>query len=83
MSCVLGGNDVTRVGPDAGKPQVSLAQSVANLRRLRRIGGAAGGRVGMTPVPVLEERVTASPTFHYSQVTWSNSDVVALYERLR
>ncbi|MFB4278887.1 SGNH/GDSL hydrolase family protein [Nonomuraea sp. MTCD27] len=76
--CGLGGNDVTRVGPDAAKPQVSLHESVANLRELRRIGGAVARWVWMTPVPVIEERVTASPTFGFSQATWRNADIVAL-----
>ncbi|HEX4812843.1 MAG TPA: SGNH/GDSL hydrolase family protein [Nonomuraea sp.] len=76
--CGLGGNDVTRVGAEAAKTQVSLAESVANLRELRRIGGAVERWVWMTPVPVLEERVAGTPAFSFGQATWRNADIVAL-----
>ncbi|MEV4073876.1 SGNH/GDSL hydrolase family protein [Nonomuraea fuscirosea] len=76
--CALGGNDVTRIGPEAAKPQVSLSESVANLRELRRIGGAVETWVWLTPVPVREERVSATPAFGFSQVGWRNADIVAL-----
>jgi acyl-CoA thioesterase-1 len=35
--CLLGGNDITRVGPAPNKPQVILSESVANLAELRQI----------------------------------------------
>ncbi|MFG1945462.1 SGNH/GDSL hydrolase family protein [Nonomuraea sp. NPDC048826] len=75
--CGLGGNDVTRVGRDAAKTQVSLGESVANLRELRRLAPGTDW-VWLTPVPVVEERVAATPAFAYGQSTWRNDDVVAL-----
>lgn len=83
--CALGGNDVTRVGPDARKPQVSLTESVANLRELRRIAAALtdASWVWMTPVPVLEERVREHRAFRYGQSTWRNDDIVALADAVR
>jgi acyl-CoA thioesterase I len=82
--CMLGGNDVTRVGPEPTKPQVSLAESIANLVELRRVAGAltAAAWIWMTPVPVSEERVAAHPAFRYGQSTWRNADVLALAEAI-
>jgi len=66
---LLGGNDITRVGPEPTKPQVSLAESVANLRELRRIAAAQtdASWVWMTSlagqtaiVTALVQRLTAS-----------------------
>lgn len=78
--CALGANDVTRVGPDAAKPQVSLSESVANLSELRRIAGALTecSWIWMTPAPVLEERVRENRGFRYGHSTWRNDDIVAL-----
>lgn len=78
--CMLGGNDVTRVGPEPTKPQVSLAESIANLVELRRIAAALTGAswVWMTPAPVREDRVAETPAFRYGQSTWRNTDVLAL-----
>lgn len=80
--CALGGNDVTRIGSDPAKPQVSLAESVANLRELRRIGTEVESWVWMTPVPVLEERIAAYTPFTYSRVAWRNTDIVALADQV-
>ena len=54
--CGLGGNDVTRIA--GSKPQVTLAESVANLRDLRRIAAerSAARWVWLTPVPVPSAR---------------------------
>ena len=83
--CALGGNDVTRVGPDAAKPQVSLPESVANLRELRRISDALtrAAWVWMTPVPVSEERVASFDPFQVGLSTWRNADITALAARIR
>jgi acyl-CoA thioesterase-1 len=83
--CVLGGNDVTRVGPEPTKPQVSLAESIANLVELRRIATAltTASWVWMTPVPVREDRVAAFPAFQYGQSTWRNADIATLADAIR
>jgi acyl-CoA thioesterase I len=82
--CLLGGNDITRVGPEPTKPQVSLAESVANLRELRRIAAAQtdASWVWMTPVPVREDRVAEFPAFQFGQSTWRNADVLALTDAI-
>jgi acyl-CoA thioesterase I len=82
--CLLGGNDLTRVGPEPTKPQVSLAESVANLRELRRIAAAQtdASWVWMTPAPVREDRVTEFPAFRFGQSTWRNADVLALTDAI-
>jgi acyl-CoA thioesterase-1 len=82
--CLLGGNDITRVGPEPTKPQVSLPESVANLRELRRIAAAQTDTswVWMTPVPVREDRVAEFPAFQFGQSTWRNADVLALTDAI-
>jgi lysophospholipase L1-like esterase len=82
--CLLGGNDITRVGPEPTKPQVSLNESVANLRELRRIAAAQtdASWVWMTPAPVHEARVAEFPAFRFGQSTWRNADVLALTDAI-
>jgi acyl-CoA thioesterase I len=83
--CCLGGNDVTRIGPEPNKPQVSLPESIANLRELRRIAQAVTPHtrwVWMTPVPVHEERVAQFPPFTHGQSNWRNEDIVALAQEM-
>jgi lysophospholipase L1-like esterase len=83
--CLLGTNDVTRVGPDASKPQVSLDETVANLAELRRIAAAKGvGRwVWLTPPPFVEERAAADPGSIMGESVWRNDDVLALTIEMR
>lgn len=78
--CALGGNDVARVGPGDAKIQVSLPESIANLRELRRVAGALSSAswTWMTPVPVLPDRIRDFPGFRFGQTSWDNADVVAL-----
>jgi lysophospholipase L1-like esterase len=81
--CGLGGNDVTRIA--GGKPQVSLAESVANLRELRRIAAerTQATWVWLTPVPVDEERASANPAFRYGASSWRNADITALADAIQ
>lgn len=83
--CFLGGNDVTRVGPEPTKTQVSTAETVANLRELHRIAAARADAswVWITPAPVHEDRVAAYPPFTMGESTWRNADIVALTEAMR
>lgn len=82
--CHLGGNDVTRVGPEPTKPQVSLPESVANLLDLRRIATArtSAAWVWLTPLPVREDRVAEHQAFRFGESTWRNSDILALVEAI-
>lgn len=83
--CLLGGNDVVRIGADPVKTQVSLAETMINLRELRRIADAksAAEWVWLTPAPVAPDRVAANPNFRFGEVTWDNADIVALAEAMR
>ncbi|MET8798023.1 GDSL-type esterase/lipase family protein [Nocardia sp. NPDC004568] len=80
--CALGGNDVTRVGPDPRKTQVSPAESLANLAELRRIAQTLVSPhwIWVTPAPVDEVRAGAFPAFRFGQSSWANSDVQQLSE---
>jgi acyl-CoA thioesterase I len=60
---MLGGNDVTRVGPEPTKPQVSLAESIANLMELRRIAAALTGASWMIGTSPDEVAVRPRPGF--------------------
>ena len=81
--CGLGGNDVTRIA--GGKPQVTLAESLENLRELRRIAAerTTAHWVWVTPVPVDEERAATNAAFRYGASSWRNTDIVALADRIR
>jgi lysophospholipase L1-like esterase len=82
--CALGGNDVTRVGPEPNKPNVSLGESVANLSELRRIASRTGAAwIWITPAPVDEARIARFPAFEMGESTWRNADVQALAEAIR
>jgi len=81
--CGLGGNDVTRIA--GGKPQVALAESIANLRELRRIATerTPARWVWLTPVPVDKERAARNLAFQYGASSWRNTDITALAETIR
>ncbi|MDG4787507.1 SGNH/GDSL hydrolase family protein [Micromonospora sp. WMMD1102] len=83
--CALGGNDVTRVGPEPTKPQVSRSESTANLHELRRIAAhsTTASWIWMTPVPVREDRISEYAAFRYGQSTWRNDDILRLAEEIR
>lgn len=81
--CGLGGNDVTRIA--GGKLQVTLAESIGNLRELRRIAAerTAAEWTWLTPVPVDEERAATNPGFKYGASSWRNTDITALANAIR
>ncbi len=81
--CALGGNDVTRIA--AGKTQVGLAESIDNLRELRRIASLRTHArwVWLTPVPVDEDRVAGYPGFRFGESSWRNSDITAFADAVR
>lgn len=83
--CCLGGNDVTRVGPEPTRPQVGLAESVANLKDMRRIAAVRtdASWLWLTPVPVHEERVASYGPFRFGESTWRNTDIEALAAEIR
>ncbi|WP_454295318.1 SDR family NAD(P)-dependent oxidoreductase [Salana multivorans] len=81
--CGLGGNDVTRIA--GGKPQVTLTESIENLRELRGIAAerTTARWTWLTPVPVDEERAATNPGFQYGASSWRNTDITALADAIR
>lgn len=80
--CALGGNDVTRIGPEPNRPQVDLADTIANLKRMRALA-AEPTWVWLTPVPVCEDRILQFPAFRFAGSSWRNDDIRALAEAMR
>jgi lysophospholipase L1-like esterase len=84
--CLLGGNDVTRIGPEPNKPQVSLEETAKNLEAMRRIAReqTEARWVWITPPPTFdEERTAVYPPFQMGQSHWRNEDVVAIGDFIR
>jgi acyl-CoA thioesterase I len=83
--CFLGGNDVTRVGPEPNKTQVGLQETIENLKAMRRIASTLTDArwVWITPPPFDEERAAAYPPFRMGQSHWHNADVLAITEFIR
>lgn len=83
--CFLGGNDVTRTGPEPNKPQVSLAETVKNLEALRHIAvtQSEAAWIWMTLPTFVEERAAAYPPFTMGQSHWRNADVLPIGDYIR
>lgn len=83
--CCLGGNDAARVGPAPNKTLVSLTETTANLKELRRLAVTLTRAqwVWMTPPSLVEERVDAFPPFRQGQSSWRNADIVAIAAAIR
>ena len=83
--CFLGGNDVTRVGPEPNKAQVGLQETIENLEAMQRIATALTDArwVWITPPTFDEERAAAYPPFQMGQSHWHNADVLAIAEFIR
>jgi lysophospholipase L1-like esterase len=83
--CLLGGNDVTRIGPEPNKPQVSIEEMVKNLEVMRRIAltQTEARWVWITPPTFDEERAAAYPPFRMGQSHWRNEDVLAIGDFIR
>jgi acyl-CoA thioesterase I len=80
--CALGGNDVTRIGPEPSLTQVSRTESVTNLQRMHALYPDARW-IWLTPVPVHEERAAQYPPFRFGGSTWRNDDILALADAMR
>jgi len=83
--CFLGGNDVTRVGSEPNKAQVSLQETIENFGAMRSIASRLTDTrwVWITPPTFNEERAAAYPPFQMGQSHWLNADVVAIAEFIR
>lgn len=75
--CALGGNDVTRIGPEPSRPLIAPPDTVANFRRMRALAPQRHW-VWLTPVAVREDRVAANPAFRFGSSSWRNDDIRAL-----
>lgn len=83
--CCLGGNDVTRTGPEPNKPQVSREETTKNLVAMRRMAAMLtdASWVWITPPTFEEERAAAYPPFQMGQSHWRNEDVGAIGDFMR
>lgn len=83
--CMIGGNDVMRIGPESGKTQVSLEETAKNLHEIRRIAAARTKAqwVWLTPPTFDEERIAAFPYFQMGQLSWRNEDIISVGEMIR
>ncbi|MEN1969540.1 SGNH/GDSL hydrolase family protein [Lentibacillus sp. N15] len=75
--CMIGGNDVLRLGPEPTQTQVSAKESARNISEIRRIAAVNGDArwVWITPPPVNDERIAIFPPFRRGQLNWRNEDI--------
>ncbi|MDP9864539.1 MULTISPECIES: SGNH/GDSL hydrolase family protein [Streptosporangium] len=78
--CMLGANDVQRLGSADGPTLVSLTETERNLRALRDLAArrTTARWVWLTPPGVDEERVAAYQPFQQAGITWTNRDIDAV-----
>ncbi|WP_067168505.1 SGNH/GDSL hydrolase family protein [Microtetraspora niveoalba] len=83
--CMLGANDVQRLGSADGPTLVSLAETERNLSALRDlVVERTGARwVWLTPPAVDEARVAAYRPFQQAGFAWTNHDIDAVGRILR
>lgn len=83
--CLLGGNDVTRIGSEKNKPQVSLEETQQNLLTMRRLATemTEATWVWLTPPPFDEKRANTFPPFKMGGSVWRNTDVLAIGDFMR
>ena len=74
---MMGTNDVRRHGEDPTKILVSHDETEANLHMIRNFAEeqTRANRIWMTPTPVMEDRIAASPFFATQQLMWRNEDL--------
>ena len=65
VTCLLGGNDATRVGPEPNKTQIGPEETARNFEVMRRIvsGQTAAEWIWITPPTYDEERASSFPPF--------------------
>ncbi|NUW33735.1 SGNH/GDSL hydrolase family protein [Nonomuraea sp. SMC257] len=82
--CMLGGNDVQRLGPGDGTTLVSPSETRRNLVALRDLATrrVAARWVWLTPSAVDEDRVAAYPHFQRAHLSWANGDIDHIAEHL-
>jgi acyl-CoA thioesterase I len=83
--CLIGTNDAIRLGDNPTKCLVSLRETKANLALLREFAHTHINAhwVWMTPPPVLESKIKASPLFTRGLQQWKNADIAAIAQVVR
>lgn len=83
--CMIGGNDVMRIGPDPAKTQISPEETAKNLTAIRRIAASRtkAGWVWLTPPSFHEERAAAYPYFQNGRLSWRNEDITRVGDVIR
>ena len=82
---MMGTNDVRRHGEDPTKILVSHDETEANLHMIRNFAEeqTRAKRIWMTPTPVMEDRIAASPFFATQQLMWRNEDLEEIADIVR
>jgi acyl-CoA thioesterase-1 len=82
--CLLGVNDVVRIGSPAGKTLVSVEETARNLSAMRQLAAPTEAHwVWLTPPTVDEERIAADPFLQAFSLSWSNDDLEAVGDVVR
>ncbi|KQL50019.1 hypothetical protein AN963_10215 [Brevibacillus choshinensis] len=83
--CMIGSNDVLRIGPEPSKTQVSAEETVKNLAAIRHIAASLTKTswVWLTPPTFDEERAAAYPYFQFGQLAWRNEDITRVGDIIR
>lgn len=83
--CMIGGNDVMRVGREPTKTQVSTEETFKNLVAIRYIATAQTQAewVWLTPPTFDEQRVAVFPYFQQGQLSWRNDDILLIGDIIR
>jgi acyl-CoA thioesterase I len=83
--CLAGTNDARRHGEGALKTDVSLEETIKNLKAMEHFARTRGKArwVWLTPNPICEEKVLADEYFRQSGFTWRASELDAVAEGIR
>ncbi|MED4780480.1 SGNH/GDSL hydrolase family protein [Brevibacillus choshinensis] len=83
--CMIGSNDVLRIGPEPSKTQVSTEETAKNLAAIRHIAASLtkASWVWLTPPTFDEARAAAYPYFQFGQLAWRNVDITRVGDIIR
>jgi acyl-CoA thioesterase-1 len=83
--CHLGANDCMRYGGGNNKPTVSISETLANLKTIRKIVDTQtkADFVWMAPVPVNEKKIASFPPFKAILMSLKNEDILAVGDSLK
>jgi lysophospholipase L1-like esterase len=83
--CMIGSNDVLRVGPEPTKTQVSPEETSKNFAAIRHIAALQNKThwVWITPPTFDEQRIEANPHFRQGELVWRNDDILAIGDFIR